>query len=163
MMKKCPFCTPRINKTVFILLIACLCYFNGSNFAFAQTKNRTTPPAKYDAIKNKAQEILIEQVKDRLKDPFSVRFKKLVLYSPNVKTGNKAILPKGEYTLCGELNAKSPQGGYTGFRMFISTMKIPSNTGDQEDWSQFVWIDSDDPFDSKRFVRTYLEMCSGDK
>lgn len=50
-----------------------------------------------------------EAVKERLKDPQSAQFK-------NVFYSNSG----GAHATCGQINSKSPSGGYTGYQYFIS-------------------------------------------
>lgn len=63
---------------------------------------------------------MLNHVKERLKDPFTVQFQK-------VTDGlmEEAVLPNGAkigsfYEMCGEINAKNSYGGYIGFKPFVA-------------------------------------------
>ena len=54
-----------------------------------------------------------EAVADTMKDPDSVKFRRMKFYKP-VKDGRRIIV------LCGEFNAKNSMGGYTGYDYFVT-------------------------------------------
>lgn len=68
------------------------------------------------------EELAIEMVKERLKDPYSAQFR------------NVRLQPEAG-RVCGQVNARNAMGGYVGYRWF-SVRKVPSG-------NTVVFIDSD--------------------
>ena len=54
-----------------------------------------------------------EAIADKMKDPDSVKFRRMKFYKP-IKDGHQITV------LCGELNAKNSLGGYVGYDDFVS-------------------------------------------
>jgi hypothetical protein len=82
-----------------------------------QSSNSPTNP---DAYQHLLQTALKLQAKESLKDPDSASFRALQLYRIRYKKSDGTFLSGGEYTLCGEVNARNSLGGYVGFNPFIS-------------------------------------------
>ena len=67
----------------------------------------------YSGIDSSSPQPYKEAIADKMKDPDSVKFRRMKFYKP-AKNGHRIIV------LCGELNAKNSLGGYVGYDAFVS-------------------------------------------
>lgn len=105
---------------------------------------------------------LVALVKTRLKDPESVRFQELTLFSKHSRL---------VFTLCGELNAKNAYGGYVGYKLFYSSVHIDPMTNKIDHETIYTAMDADrEPDDEsgyyyerehKSFLQHYADNCKG--
>lgn len=72
---------------------------------------------------------LLGQVKDRLKDPDSAKFRNVTLFHDFVprSDGDGRETSIGGYALCGEVNARNGFGGYDGYTQFVSMTWVWTN------------------------------------
>ena len=77
-------------------------------------------------LRKAAREATEMQVKERLKDPFSAKFRNVEFYGTYIDIGGGEKIPARSYTLCGEVNSKNSFGGYVGYARFISTRTYDS-------------------------------------
>lgn len=103
-------------KKWLVILCVCLCAHANAQDALSSDKAPTVKPApetNYAPSKTKKiGEVSIRKVKaaieQSLKDPDSVKYRKIVIAS------NDGSL------ICGEFNAKNGMGGYAGYRRFMN-------------------------------------------
>jgi hypothetical protein len=104
---------------------------------------------------------LEQQAADKLTDPDSVRFRKLILYNERVP-GVPIDVLEGNYALCGEINAKNRMGGYVGYREFVSITSIQGGTGRHVDGTSDVSFDQSEEFRPDKLFSVFRQqMCRG--
>ncbi|WP_092313127.1 hypothetical protein [Brevundimonas viscosa] len=99
--------------------------------AEGDARDRPRDPAYSDAA---VMGSAMSRVKDKLVDPGSARFRNV----------NVVLQPSGTKAVCGEVNAKSRAGGYSGYEHFISAGT-----------AEFTWLESQVP----DFATAWNEVC----